>query len=139
MTVELPQLPQHGDFCVDNLLVRPDGRIVVIDWEEFGAVRLPAYDLLTLFASVESGADQHLRLELLGTTLEAYGREMRIDRGWLEVLALIGLMRLALFRATENHPEPVQDVLSLLRAVAGRARWMARSGMALTEGTLPHA
>ena len=63
VTVELPQLPQHGDFCVDNLLVRPDGRIVVIDWEEFGAVRLPAYDLLTLFASMEPRGDPRARLD----------------------------------------------------------------------------
>lgn len=118
VTVELPQLPQHGDFCVDNLLVRPDGRIVVIDWEEFGAVRLPAYDLLTLFASMELRGDLPARLDLLRTTAEAYGREMCIDRNWLAALVPIGLMRLALFRHAESHFEPIQYVLSLLRALA---------------------
>ena len=118
MTVELPQLPQHGDFCVDNLLIRPDGRIVVVDWEEFGAVRLPAYDLLTLFASVEPRGDPPAYLDLLRTTLEVYGREMHIDRGWLAALLPIGLMRLALFRHAESHAEPILHVLSLLRALA---------------------
>jgi hypothetical protein len=130
MTVELPQLPQHGDFCIDNLLVRPDGRIVMVDWEEFGAVRLPAYDLLTLFASVEPRGDQPARLDLLRTTMEAYGREMRIDRGWLAALVPIGLMRLALFRHAESHTEPIQYVLSLLRALAVPGRPGARVGPA---------
>jgi phosphotransferase family enzyme len=126
MTVQLPQLPQHGDFCVDNLLVRPDGRIVVIDWEEFGAVRLPAYDLLTLFASAEPRGDQFAHLDLFRTIMESYGTEMRIDRGWLAALVPIGLMRLALFRHAESQPEPIQYVLSLLRALAvpgGHSAW----------------
>jgi aminoglycoside phosphotransferase (APT) family kinase protein len=137
MNVELPQLPQHGDFCVNNLLVRPDGRIAVIDWEEFATCRLPAYDLITLFASADLRGDQRARLDLFRASLKAYARDMHIDRAWLAALAPIGLMRLALFRAAEGHPEPVRDVLSLLRrlAVSGGPDL---AGMAVTHGARPH-
>ena len=121
MHVELRQLPQHGDFCVDNLLVRPDGRIVVIDWEEFGSVRLPAYDLITLFASVEPRGDEDARLRLLSDTLEVYGKELSIDREWLAVLVPLALMRFVLFCGAESRHELIQVVMSQLRALTARS------------------
>lgn len=46
----LPYVKQHGDFGRTNLGFA-DGRIVVFDWEEFGSVLLPGYDVLLLVAS----------------------------------------------------------------------------------------
>jgi hypothetical protein len=46
----LPRIPQHGDLCFNNILL--DGsRISFVDWEDFGQVLLPGYDLFCLFLS----------------------------------------------------------------------------------------
>jgi aminoglycoside phosphotransferase (APT) family kinase protein len=47
----LPVIPQHGDLYDGNLLRHPGGWYVV-DWESFGMVDLPAYDLYTLLLSL---------------------------------------------------------------------------------------
>lgn len=39
--------PQHGDFHFDNMLFRGE-KVFVMDWEDFGEVFLPAYDLFSL-------------------------------------------------------------------------------------------
>jgi len=47
----LPMIPQHGDLFAGNLL-RYRRKWHVIDWESFGAVDLPFYDLFTLLLSL---------------------------------------------------------------------------------------
>lgn len=47
----LPVIPQHGDLFLDNVL-RHRNQWHVVDWETFGAIDLPFYDLLTLLVSV---------------------------------------------------------------------------------------
>jgi hypothetical protein len=44
-------IPQHGDIFVDNVLCHK-GEWHVVDWETFGAIDLPFYDLLTLLLSM---------------------------------------------------------------------------------------
>jgi len=46
----LPPIPQHGDFYFGNMLFRGE-EVSVIDWEDFGAVCVPGYDLFSLFLS----------------------------------------------------------------------------------------
>jgi aminoglycoside phosphotransferase (APT) family kinase protein len=47
----LPVIPQHGDLYVGNLLSHRD-RWRIVDWESFGSIDLPLYDLLTFCLSV---------------------------------------------------------------------------------------
>jgi aminoglycoside phosphotransferase (APT) family kinase protein len=47
----LPVLPQHGDLYSGNILWFRD-RPQVLDWETFGAIDLPFYDLLILLVSL---------------------------------------------------------------------------------------
>ena len=47
----LPVIPQHGDLFSGNLLLDRD-RWHVVDWESFGVVDFPFYDLLTLLISL---------------------------------------------------------------------------------------
>lgn len=47
----LPLIPQHGDLMPGNLLSDGD-RLYVVDWENFGKVDFPFYDLLTLLVSL---------------------------------------------------------------------------------------
>lgn len=44
----LPAMPQHGDLVLNNLGRTKSGRLVIVDWEDFGAVSLPGLDLFTL-------------------------------------------------------------------------------------------
>jgi len=46
-----PAQVQHGDFVLNNLAVLQD-RLVIFDWEDFGAVDLPGLDLFTLLLSL---------------------------------------------------------------------------------------
>jgi aminoglycoside phosphotransferase (APT) family kinase protein len=46
-----PVVPQHGDLFSGNLLSHA-GKWYVVDWESFGKIDLPFYDLLTLLVSL---------------------------------------------------------------------------------------
>jgi Ser/Thr protein kinase RdoA (MazF antagonist) len=47
----LPVIPQHGDLYSGNIISHQD-RFYIVDWESFGAIDLPFYDLLTLLYSL---------------------------------------------------------------------------------------
>jgi hypothetical protein len=47
----LGAVPQHGDFVVNNIGAR-NSQLVVYDWEDFGKVALPGFDLCTLAISL---------------------------------------------------------------------------------------
>ncbi len=57
----LPIVPQHGDLFLGNILCHR-GATRIVDWETFGFIDLPLYDLLTFCFSVlrveEDGADR---------------------------------------------------------------------------------
>lgn len=47
----LPPVPQHGDFTYVNCSTTDDGRLIVFDWEDYGLVRCPGFDLATFVVS----------------------------------------------------------------------------------------
>jgi Phosphotransferase enzyme family len=47
----LPVIPQHGDLYSGNILSHRD-RLYVVDWESFGVIDLPFYDLLIALYSL---------------------------------------------------------------------------------------
>jgi hypothetical protein len=48
--VDLPRIPQHGDFVVNNLGRAASG-LVVFDWEDYGKIEVPGLDIFTLCLS----------------------------------------------------------------------------------------
>jgi hypothetical protein len=53
----LPSIPQHGDLFSSNILSNRE-RWWVLDWESFGIIDLPFYDLFTLlFSLLRTGAE----------------------------------------------------------------------------------
>jgi len=62
----LGAVPQHGDFVVNNVGTK-GSRLIVFDWEDFGKVSLPGFDLCTLAMSLADA-------EVPGITFERYGR-----------------------------------------------------------------
>lgn len=47
----LPNVAQHGDFVLGNL-AWANNRLIVFDYEDFGRIQLPGFDLATLFLSL---------------------------------------------------------------------------------------
>ena len=66
---DLPVIPQHGDLYPDNILRYKD-QCHIVDWENFGAIDLPFYDLLTLLIAF---------LRAIRTRAEGVGP--RLDKG----------------------------------------------------------
>lgn len=50
---DCPSIPQHGDFCLNNMIIDND-RITVIDFEDFRITEMPMYDHFTLALSLPS-------------------------------------------------------------------------------------
>jgi hypothetical protein len=48
---QLPCIPQHGDLFASNILIHHK-RPFIVDWESFGAIGLPFYDLFTFLLSL---------------------------------------------------------------------------------------
>jgi Phosphotransferase enzyme family len=87
----LPVIPQHGDLYDGNLL-HHRGAWRVIDWETFGAVDLPAYDLFTLLLSLLLNGGSRCREWPAGLTAQTpglvaqYGRRIRLSQSDLALL-----------------------------------------------------
>ncbi|HEY5785619.1 MAG TPA: aminoglycoside phosphotransferase family protein [Microlunatus sp.] len=74
----LPAIFEHGDLSHPNLLVGPDGRLRVLDWERSTADGLPAHDLIFYLQYLaESAAGAYHREEQLLAHDEVLG-----PRGW---------------------------------------------------------
>ena len=116
----LPTIPQHGDFSLGNVLVRRGGGVVVVDWEDFSAVRLPGYDLVALFATLP-GRDvlRHPGLRrLLSDGLRRYAMRVRMDERWLPVLVPLHLTRFFLSCEAKGRSDPARAALSHLATLA---------------------
>lgn len=57
---ELPSQPQHGDFVPNNFGLRDD-RLVIFDWEDYGRIDVPGFDLAVLLGSVVDFEPRKLR------------------------------------------------------------------------------
>jgi len=120
--VALPRVLQHGDFTLGNLLAGPKGTVMVVDWEEFGVVRTPGYDLAVLFSNLpgrDPFADRKLGKVCFGA-LAAYAAATGLDPRWLKVLVPVGMMRFVLFCASEGREEPLERTLARLESLARR-------------------
>ena len=94
---DIPIVPQHGDLYFGNLLAHA-GEYYFLDWESYGIVDLPTYDLVTLLLSLlnETGDapsrwEPSLRARIPGL-VQAYARRIgisRADLGWLLPLAMV--------------------------------------------------
>lgn len=51
------QIPQHGDFCLNNLII-DTSHVTVIDFEDFAITTMPMYDHFTLALSLPSCSEE---------------------------------------------------------------------------------
>jgi hypothetical protein len=43
---------QHGDFAINNLAIDSQGKLLLLDWEDYGKITFPYFDLATFLFSV---------------------------------------------------------------------------------------
>jgi thiamine kinase-like enzyme len=90
----LPVIPQHGDLYSGNILSHR-GRFYVVDWESFGMIDLPFFDLLILLYSLlrdtgETPASWHPALmRQIPSSIRSYAQ--RLDLGSAELPLLLPL------------------------------------------------
>lgn len=82
--LQIPLIPQHGDLTPDNVL-SDKGKIRVIDWDNFGKINLPLFDLLVFlqrWSNIRdiSFLDKHSKL------IEGYLEKFGIDKRCLKSL-----------------------------------------------------
>ena len=116
----LPDMPQHGDFVVNNLGQRAAGTAVVFDWEDFGAVGLPGLDLFTLELSLAGDAARLLEARSRGADrAQQFAREacasLRLD--WNLYLALAPVYALVFRYLKSNYGPGVRERYDRVLAV----------------------
>lgn len=91
------EISQHGDLYFDNILAK-GRRVYFLDWEDFGEIKLPGYDLFSLVFDVcglQDGAVAQLE-ELIdsvaGKTVN-YFRKLGIPSGVVEALISFTLVQ----------------------------------------------
>jgi hypothetical protein len=90
----LPVIPQHGDLCAGNVIsFRGEPRVV--DWETFGKVNLPFFDLFTFLVSLiapdgvpPESPDPDL-FELAPALIDAYAQGIGVDACTSNLLPLV--------------------------------------------------
>lgn len=94
---QIPVVPQHGDLYSGHLLVDRD-RVHIIDWESFGLIDLPFYDLCTLFISIlwersntPAGWDVAVTARIPDLVRAYFGR-LELDEGTAALLLPLALL-----------------------------------------------
>ena len=114
----LPLVPAHGDFHVDQLLVR-DGDIAVVDFDQL-CVAAPALDLATYAADVVRGRPNDLdRMQaVLEPLLEGYGeRPDALD--WHLAAAVLARAAHPFQRQVPGWRERVEATIAVAEASLG--------------------
>ncbi|MGJ6980745.1 phosphotransferase family protein [Aestuariimicrobium soli] len=106
----------HGDLNPGNVLVRPDGELVLIDWGSAAAGPVPWGDLVHLHRMEHLSGD---RLQQAATFAAAFGvtaDEVHASLGDLDLLQAMDLVRWAL----DRRPDLLADHVEQARAVVRR-------------------
>lgn len=93
---EITGVPQHGDFSLNNLIIREEPeQVTVIDFEDFNLTQMPLYDEFTLALSFYTSAPGSWKPELseeLQSCIERSAVGSGYDRQIIEGLFLFHLL-----------------------------------------------
>lgn len=128
----LGEIPQHGDFCVNNLAYAAGG-LVIFDWEDFGKVKLAGLDLCSLYLTITGMRPDAIRAlvspaGLLPRELEGFLREAcnGLKIPFETFRRLMPLYMLVFLYLKRNYGLPVQErIAALLRGLAEHERTAA--------------
>jgi hypothetical protein len=132
----LPPILQHGDFAVNNIGVR-EGALVFFDWEDFGEIDLPGFDVAVLLLSLND-----FSMSALVAKLDAAGSvEADIVRSGCNSLGMSAADFMDLFPAYASLYISTKSRLGYPAAVTGRiaaalAEWIRLRGAGTVEPPL---
>jgi len=113
---EIESYPQHGDFCLNNLIVN-DKKMHVIDFEDFGITQLPLYDEFTLALSLAEQAGANVNTSIAREIAECTqdkAETLGIDREMIPALLLCHLLiRLGEWSLGDSRKEYRQKLMHL--------------------------
>lgn len=93
---QIEGVPQHGDFCLNNLIISENpGHVTVIDFEDFNLTQMPLYDESTLALSLYNAAPNSVKSHLsheLRACMEGGAGEFPYDVRVVEGLFLYHLL-----------------------------------------------
>ncbi len=120
----LPRIPQHGDLSVNNIGVA-GGQLIFFDWEDFGFVDLPGFDLAVLLLSLNDFDVRRLVVRLRTPSLER-----RLMQNGCVSLGMTTDLLLLLFPAYLSLFAQMKDMLGYgpevaRRAIAALTRWLS--------------
>lgn len=122
LVARLPRIPQHGDLAANNVGLR-DGGIVVFDWEDYGRVAFPGFDLAIFVASLlRFNAREIIHLHLseprdrLGRLVRAFREKHRVTPA--AQLRLVACA-LALFHRIKVEHGYSMDIIATVRRTLG--------------------
>jgi aminoglycoside phosphotransferase (APT) family kinase protein len=116
----LPSIPQHGDLYAGNILSHRD-RWYIVDWENFGQIDLPFFDLLTLFYSLlrDSGKtpetwDPDL-MDHLPSLIRAYAQRLGLSTGDISLLLPLTLANWFNLHLKQNRKAFTEDMYQAIQ------------------------
>ena len=116
----LPHIRQHGDFVINNIGITDTG-IVIFDWEDFGRVELPGFDIGLLLMSClgynadfiklwfEQGVPQDLD-EVIAAAREGLG----LSRAMLWMLLPLYLVHFLYLKEMFSYRPMIRDLVRYL-------------------------
>jgi hypothetical protein len=115
----LPVIPQHGDFFPDNVSLF-QGQSRVLDWETFGAIDLPLYDLVTFLASLVVPTESALSTLDVKTArdvqaaVERYAKGIGLTHADIELLLPLSLVNWRLLMQLDGRTKFVARMDGLI-------------------------
>jgi aminoglycoside phosphotransferase (APT) family kinase protein len=126
---KLPVIPQHGDLYLDNV-IREGDELHVVDWEAFGMVDTPFFDLMTLLLStmrMTGSTPDHWDAGMTGTMpalVSRYTAALELPLDTLTVLLPLSLVRAFHLQFLEGRkPQMEQMYRTLEHYFTHEARW----------------
>ena len=113
---------QHGDFCVNNLLLTSD-TLGIIDFEEFGETAMPLHDQFSLALSLHDFAPARGHRSDVAAIVAACIQPTLVWHSWLAPHVIGLFLHHLLWRINQCRSRPARatlcrDLIELLEAVA---------------------
>ncbi len=123
---KLPAIPQHGDLAINNI-GKTDAGLVVFDWEDYGQINIPGFDLCVMLVS-GCGFDENKLLSIMDDIysgdeghchiLTPVVNTLRIDQQHFTDLISIHLILFHKIKYDLGYgPEVIENCQSLLQAL----------------------
>lgn len=133
---QLPVIKQHGDLWPANI-VSDHNRIYIVDWEGYGVIDLPLYDLVTCsmsIARIGPGQWDQPAITEIGWLADRYASAFQLSQADLGILFPLALCNWLQLHWTEGRAEfcrnayrLIEDYFSCVQRWGSLAAWSAQT------------